>query len=141
MKLTTLKPRIQSMPRAAISEASAVSVDQSWRATKETSNQRGYNYKWQQAREGYLAKHPWCVYCLRKLGVKAIDPTEQLILSITAGAPPTPATVLDHKVPHRGDMVLFWDRSNWQGLCSPCHSGEKAREEAAMDYTGPRHRR
>lgn len=132
MKLTTLKSRIQSMPRAAVSVVSA----DSWRAGKETSNQRGYTYKWQQAREGYLAKHPWCMYCLRKLGITSIDPTEQLILSITAGASPTPATVLDHKVPHRGDMVLFWQSSNWQGLCASCHNGEKAREEAAIGYDG-----
>jgi 5-methylcytosine-specific restriction protein A len=135
MKLTTLKPRIQSMPRAAVS---VVSTD-SWRAGKETSNQRGYTYKWQQAREGYLAKHPWCVYCLRKLGVTTADPLEQQEQSIARGQYPTPATVLDHKVPHRGDMVRFWDTSNWAGLCAHCHSGEKQREEAAAGY-GDTHR-
>ena len=33
----------------------------------------------------------------------------------------TPATVVDHIIPHRGDPVLFWDRSNWQPLCKDCH--------------------
>ena len=34
----------------------------------------------------------------------------------------TPATVVDHIIPHRGDMKLFWDESNWQALCESCHN-------------------
>ena len=33
----------------------------------------------------------------------------------------TPATVVDHIVPHRGDKKLFWDQSNWQPLCKEHH--------------------
>jgi len=33
----------------------------------------------------------------------------------------TPATVVDHIVPHRGDPILFWDEKNWQPLCKDCH--------------------
>ena len=33
----------------------------------------------------------------------------------------TPATVVDHIVPHRGDHALFWDEQNWQPLCKSCH--------------------
>ena len=33
----------------------------------------------------------------------------------------TPATVVDHIVPHRGDPRLFWDEKNWQPLCKECH--------------------
>lgn len=29
----------------------------------------------------------------------------------------TPARVVDHITPHRGDVALFWDESNWQALC------------------------
>ena len=29
--------------------------------------------------------------------------------------------VIDHIIPHRGDPILFWDRSNWQPLCKDCH--------------------
>lgn len=39
------------------------------------------------------------------------------------------ATVVDHIKPHRGDMALFWDEANWQGLCKPCHDGAKAQLE------------
>ncbi len=39
------------------------------------------------------------------------------------------ATVVDHIIPHRGDMTLFWDSSNWQGLCEDCHNIHKQRLE------------
>src|SRR5262245_12823912 len=29
---------------------------------------------------------------------------------------------VDHIQPHRGDARLFWDRTNLQALCSPCHT-------------------
>jgi len=61
----------------------------------------------------------------------------------------TPATVVDHITPHRGDMARFWDRENWQSLCAPCHDIDKARMErgaapsSACDASGipldPRH--
>jgi 5-methylcytosine-specific restriction endonuclease McrA len=35
------------------------------------------------------------------------------------------ATVVDHKRPHHGDKALFWDVSNWQALCAPCHNRDK----------------
>jgi 5-methylcytosine-specific restriction endonuclease McrA len=54
----------------------------------------------------YLKRHPLCVLCQRKGTVSA-------------------ATCVDHKRPHHGDKALFWDVSNWQGLCSHCHSNDK----------------
>ncbi|WP_413771322.1 HNH endonuclease signature motif containing protein [Pseudomonas aeruginosa] len=38
------------------------------------------------------------------------------------------ATEVDHIIAHRGDQALFWDESNWQPLCKPCHSA-KTQEE------------
>lgn len=32
----------------------------------------------------------------------------------------TPATQTDHVVPHRGNMTVFWDASQWQALCAEC---------------------
>lgn len=108
MKLTTLKPRL------GVQGGRLVTLNpDSWRSTKQTSAQRGYGYKWQQAREGWLRAHPLCVMC------------DEIDGRVTA------ATVVDHKVPHRGDMALFWDRSNWQSLCAHHHSANKQREEAA----------
>ena len=64
--------------------------------------ERGYDSKWRSARALFLKKNPLCVKC-RENGKL------------------TPATVVDHIIPHRGNPVLFWDRSNWQPLCKDCH--------------------
>jgi len=79
---------------------------------RKTSAQRGYGYKWQKAREDFLS-HPdnvMCVMCAKRGHV-------------------TVATVVDHIIPHKGDMKLFWSRSNWQPLCKPCHDRDKQSEE------------
>lgn len=106
MKLQMLKPRKLGALLARV----PVLQPGSWRADKQSSTQRGYNYQWQQARAGYLLEHPLCVYCSRAGRV-------------------TLATVLDHINPHRGDMAAFWDKSNWQGLCKAHHDGAKQAEE------------
>lgn len=41
----------------------------------------------------------------------------------------TAAQVVDHVVPHRGNQALFWDRANWQPLCSSHHNRDKQRIE------------
>ena len=47
----------------------------------------------------------------------------------------TPATVVDHIVPHKGDKKLFWDSGNWQPLCGPCHSRKTAKEDGGFSYS------
>jgi 5-methylcytosine-specific restriction enzyme A len=76
--------------------------------TRPSARQRGYTHVWELARERYLADHPLCVECFRD---------DRL----------TPATVVDHVIPHRGDAVLFWDESNWQSLCTTCHNRKTRR--------------
>ena len=39
--------------------------------------------------------------------------------------------VADHRIPHRGDPALFWDRENLWCLCASCHSSAKQAEERA----------
>ena len=63
---------------------------------------RGYDKRWRRARAFFLKRHPLCAECQRQ---------NQL----------TPATVVDHIIPHRGDKLLFWDEANWQPLCKACH--------------------
>lgn len=125
-RLKTLANRIGTAPARLVTVQPG-----SWRTSDMTSSQRGYGSKWQKAREGWLAKHPYCVYCVRDLGI--IAPTiEGVILECAERRLPVPyASVVDHRVAHRGDMGLFWDRSNWQSMCAPHHSSEKQREEAA----------
>lgn len=42
----------------------------------------------------------------------------------------TPATVVDHVKPHRGDWALFVDKTNLQSLCKHHHDRKTAREQA-----------
>jgi len=75
--------------------------------------QRGYNARWRRYRERFLREHPLCVECLR------------------AGRA-TPATVVDHIRPHKGDYGLFWDPANHQALCKQCHDTKTAREDGGF---------
>ena len=73
------------------------------RTRGEGATARGYNYK-------FLSDNPLCCYCERT-------------------GRTTAANVVDHIIPHRGDQSLFWNESNWQPLCKPCHDSTKAKEE------------
>lgn len=106
-RLKTLGSRIKESTGSRVK----VVTPGSWRSGM-TSSQRGYDYRWQKARDQYLRNNPLCVYCERN-------------------GRTTAARVVDHIVAHRGDMVLFWDQTNWQSLCKPCHDSVKQAEEAA----------
>ena len=71
---------------------------------------RGYTWEWQKASKAYLRQYPLCAECKREGKL-------------------TPATVVDHIIPHRGDQGLFWDMGNWQGLCTTCHNRKTRRGE------------
>lgn len=75
-----------------------------------TAAKRGYDTRWRLARIRFLRAHPLCVECERHGRL-------------------TSATVVDHIRPHKGDKLLFWDESNWQALCKPCHDAKTARED------------
>lgn len=32
-----------------------------------------------------------------------------------------PSQVVDHIIPHKGNMALFWDSTNWQAMHKECH--------------------
>ena len=83
---------------------------------RETSTQRGYGYRWQKASKAFLAKHPLCM----------CDDCREGEIRVTA------ATVVDHHIPHRGDMALFWDSSNWRSMAKACHDAKTAREDAGF---------
>src|SRR5579872_549033 len=64
-------------------------------AKRPNFRERGYTAQWDVERREFLDRHPFCAH----LGCTAL------------------ATVVDHVIPHRGDMRLFWDKTNWQSLC------------------------
>jgi len=109
MSLTTLKPRLASIDTRRVKQTMAAG---SWRTDKAGSTERGYGYKWQQARAGHLRNSPLCVMCERE-GFVVL------------------ATVVDHSIAHRGDMALFWDASKWQSLCANHHNSEAQRRDNA----------
>ncbi|WP_029042570.1 HNH endonuclease signature motif containing protein [Cucumibacter marinus] len=74
-------------------------------ARRPGARQRGYNAEWDKARGEFLTVYPTC----RRCG--------------------SPASVVDHIKPHKGNQALFWNRSNWQSLCVHCHSSAKQSEE------------
>ena len=58
--------------------------------------------RWRRLRLQHLAHEPLCRFCGQENRVTA-------------------ATVVDHVKAHKGDEALFWDTSNLQSLCKPCH--------------------
>jgi len=71
---------------------------------------------WRRASKGFLAEHPLCRDCYGRSLV-------------------VPAEVVDHVTPHRGDPALFWDRTNWQPLCKPCHDRKTATTDGGFGRT------
>lgn len=49
---------------------------------------------------------------------------------------PLYASVVDHVVPHKGDMKLFWDRNNWQSMNKKCHDKKTAHEDSSFARGG-----
>lgn len=82
-----------------------------------SSRQRGYTRQWDKARLQHLNEHPLCVIC-------------------SAAGRITQATEVDHIKAHHGDMALFWDVTNWQSLCRPCHEGKSSAEQTGHGSTG-----
>ena len=78
-----------------------------------SSYQRGYTRDWKAARDQYLRLHPLCVECHRQGKI-------------------IPAIVVDHIVPHKGNMKLFWDQMNWQALCHRHHNIKTAQEDGGF---------
>jgi len=66
---------------------------------------RGYDREWEKARREYLAVYPSCRRCGK------------------------PADLVDHIVPVREAPHRRLDRTNFQSLCQPCHSGWKQSHE------------
>lgn len=65
-----------------------------------------YTAEWRRESKAFLADHP---YCADGCGGRS--------------------EVVDHIRPHKGDVVLFWDRTNWQALTKRHHDSKTARED------------
>jgi 5-methylcytosine-specific restriction protein A len=65
---------------------------------------------WQSMRRRQLSKEPFC-QCPHHVGQCE------------------PATVVDHKTPHKGDARLFFDANNLQSMAKQCHDSFKQSHE------------
>lgn len=77
---------------------------------------------WKAVRRAVLIERPFCVECMKQGRY-------------------TPAEVVDHIRPHKGDAQLFFDTTNLQPLCKACHDRKTASEDGGFgrDFkTGPR---
>jgi hypothetical protein len=82
-------------------------------ARRGSAASRGYDHKWRRFREAWLAKHPLCVTCM-------------------VGGLVVLATVVDHVIPHRGDVEMFWKDGNHQALCKACHDRKTVLEDGGF---------
>ena len=69
---------------------------------RQTAQERGYTSMWVRNSKQFLKENPLCEICYEAHRL-------------------TPATVVHHRIDHKGDQELFWDVSNWQALCKQCH--------------------
>ncbi|MDW7670566.1 MAG: HNH endonuclease signature motif containing protein [Bacillota bacterium] len=81
-----------------------------------SASRRGYDNRWRKARARYLREHTFCRSC---------EENGRLVK----------ATVVDHIQPHRGNTDLFWDETNWQPLCKPCHDRKTVLEDGIPEYS------
>lgn len=72
--------------------------------------------RWRIERMHFLAEHPLCE-CDECQGGK---------LRIT------PADTVNHSIPHRGNEVIFWDRSKWEAMAHACHSRHTAAKDGGF---------
>lgn len=85
-------------------------------SAKEYNQQRPWYHAWYKSRRWreyrikYLTFHPFCKQCEKEGRM-------------------TFATEVDHIIPFKGDVKLFWDEDNHQALCESCHSKKTAREQ------------
>ncbi len=91
-------------------------------------------YRWQCERADFLAQpeNQFCRRCeangilnaghLRSDGSLQTDPRRMHL-------------VVHHAVRHRGDPVLFWDRSKWEPICPDHHDSEAQAEEKAARHS------
>lgn len=97
-----------------------------------TSTQRGYGYRWQQARLTYLDEHPLCAMHEKRNEVVAAFVVDHIV-------PPRMVEALASRDPAkiRAAQALFWDSNgNWQSLCKHCHDSVKQAQERSGFVSG-----
>lgn len=80
------------------------------RIDRRSAHERGYTTAWAKESKAYLRENPLCVRCKANGKVKLAQCT-------------------DHVKPAKYFRELFWDRSNWQALCTQCNTIKSFEDE------------
>lgn len=86
------------------------------------ASDRGYGWKWHQRRSAFLVRFPLC-------GMRQGDALRDRLTDCQREGRATPATMVDHLIPHKGDRALFWDQRNWCASCGTCNRTKAVKEE------------
>ena len=78
-----------------------------------SAHMRGYGTRWRKVRLNHLKIEPLCRKCKKNDEI-------------------TPATIVDHIKPHKGNYELMWDTDNFQSLCKTCHDKKTATEDGGF---------
>ncbi len=84
-------------------------------ATAQRSTTLYQSPQWKRESKAFLAEHPFCV-------AKGIGTESAYVIC------GQPATIVDHRIPHRGNEAAFWNQGNWQSLCVAHHQAKTGRE-------------
>jgi 5-methylcytosine-specific restriction endonuclease McrA len=77
-------------------------------ARRPAAHERGYGSKWRAARAEFLAR------------------PDNRMCACACGRP---STIVHHKIAHKGNFKIFWDRKLWVPVCQPCHDGPLQSQE------------
>lgn len=80
-------------------------------AERPSARQRGYTAEWERESKAFLAL-PHNRLCACGCG--------------------RDANMVDHRIAHKGDMQVFWDRTNWQPFNRICNSRKAAASEGGF---------
>ena len=75
---------------------------------------RGYDARWDREAKAFKFDHPLCLGCHAVGRIRATE-------------------VVDHTIPHKGDVSLFWDMTNRQPACQWHHDVVKQKLERLFD--------
>lgn len=88
--------------------------------------------EWRRESKAFLAANPSCVETVTSAHPPNVDGGVALGLMVASCG--NSATVVDHRIPHRGNEGAFWERGNWQALCRRCHQAKTGREARVRAY-------
>lgn len=92
------------------------------RESRRSAHSRGYDKAWTKKAKAFRLLYPLC-------GMRPDNQPPVMSLCHREGRT-TPATLVDHVTPHRGDRALFDSLDNLQSMCDACHSRKTAWEDA-----------